>query len=80
MRQNWVDGAAGAFCGFLVHLLPHRVSRLCRFLVTSMYLLLLLQLILMQCDGTVYAHCHPLKSEICQLHLAATVNGESDAQ
>ena len=45
-----------------------------------MYLLLFLQLILMQCDGTVYAHCHPLKNRICQLHLAATVNGESDAQ
>jgi hypothetical protein len=52
----------------------------CGFLVTSMYLLLLLQLILMQCDGTVYGHCHPLKSRICQLHLAATVNGESHAQ
>jgi hypothetical protein len=53
--------AAGAFCGFFVHLLPRRVSRVCGFLATSMYLLLLLHLILMQCDGTVYTHWHPLK-------------------
>jgi hypothetical protein len=53
---------AGAFCKFSVHVLLRQVSRLCSLRPTRMYIRLLMLLILMQCDGSVYMHHHRLNS------------------